>query len=130
MGQGVMSTTAAAAAVATWTDTKRAHFWGRVDRREGECWFWLGAKQVNGYGLCAVGRRDDGRQINEQTHRIAYRLTHGTIPDGMYVLHSCDQPPCCNPEHLMLGTQLDNIHDAIHKGRKVGRPGRVYAVTR
>jgi hypothetical protein len=52
-----------------------------------------------------------------RSHRAAWKLTHGPIPDGLQVLHRCDNPPCCNPAHLFLGTQQDNIADMHKKGR-------------
>lgn len=56
-------------------------------------------------------------------HRFSWEQSHGKIPEGLGVLHKCDFPSCVNPEHLFLGTQLDNMHDALNKGRRVGRPG-------
>lgn len=54
------------------------------------------------------------------THRAAWIVTHGPIPDGLQVLHRCDNPPCCNPAHLFLGTQLDNVSDMNAKRRHGG----------
>lgn len=54
-----------------------------------------------------------------RSHRAAWELTHGPVPDGLFVLHRCDNPPCCNPAHLFLGTRGDNNRDARAKGRHV-----------
>ena len=62
------------------------------------------------------GRINDNGKM-AYAHRIAYEHKHGTIPKGMVVMHLCDNPACCNPDHLTLGTQKDNIHDAVLKGR-------------
>lgn len=58
-----------------------------------------------------------------RTHRLAWQLANGPIPIGMFVCHHCDNPPCCNPEHLFLGTALDNNRDRHEKGRSVIRVG-------
>lgn len=106
------------------TATERvAHFWSRVDR-SGDCWLWTGATFRNGYGLVAVGRDAKGRGVPGYTHRVAFILAKGPIPDGLVVRHACDNPPCCNPAHLLLGTQADNIHDAQRQGKYAAeRPG-------
>lgn len=83
-----------------------------------ECWEWSGSRTADGYG----------RRNSRYTHRLAWAWSHWdgngtwqdvlkTIPKGMHVLHRCDNPPCCNPDHLFLGTQADNNHDSISKGR-------------
>ena len=54
-------------------------------------------------------------------HRVAYELVHGDLPDGLNVLHTCDNPPCCNPSHLFRGTQLENIRDRTKKNRQATR---------
>lgn len=82
-----------------------------------ECWPWQGGKTPKGYGQLNVGRDAEGRQDTRYTHRIAYQLAHGVDPAGALVMHSCDNPPCCNPKHLSLGTQADNVADASRKGR-------------
>jgi hypothetical protein len=106
------------------TAERVARFWARVVKSDG-CWLWQGNTTPDGYGLVHCGRRPDGRVINDYAHRIAYWLTSGPIPDGLVVRHRCDNPPCCNPEHLLLGTQADNIADAQRQGKyKRERPGR------
>jgi hypothetical protein len=57
-----------------------------------------------------------------QAHRFAYELAYGAIPPGLWALHHCDNPPCVRPDHLFLGTQSDNMLDAIHKGRRPAVP--------
>lgn len=78
------------------------------------CWEWTGGKYASGYG---VFRAASGPGL---AHRSAYRLFVGPIPDGMLVCHTCDNPPCVNPDHLFLGSQLDNMRDAAAKGRVGG----------
>lgn len=70
------------------------------------CWIWNGALH-RGYGTFG----------GKGAHRIAYEEAHGPIPPGFYVCHHCDNPPCVRPDHLFLGTQLDNMRDAVAKGR-------------
>jgi len=71
------------------------------------CWVWMGALLPKGYGHSAFGR----------PHRIAWSAYRGAIPDGLWVLHRCDVPSCCNPDHLFLGTNQDNVDDKVRKGR-------------
>ena len=95
-----------------------ARFWPYVGvGHRSECWPWLGAKTGYGYG---VVRLNQPRRI-EGAHRVAWQLEHGSIPPGMHILHTCDNPPCCNPWHLILGTRSDNMQDMLRKGR--GRAG-------
>jgi hypothetical protein len=81
----------------------------------GPCWLWLGIRNKrpgNNYGQVL---NDHRRYV--YAHRLAWTVFRGPIPLGLCVLHSCDNPPCCNPEHLFLGTVADNNRDAARKGR-------------
>lgn len=97
-----------------------------VEDPETGCHVWTGHCQENGYGQIRIGDRAVG------THRVAWAAANGSIPEGLYVLHKCDNPPCCNPEHLWVGTQADNLRDMREKGRgtagRHGLPKGVYAV--
>lgn len=76
------------------------------------CIEWIGYRNLKGYGQLAAGKK-------WLTHRIAYELKHGPIPPGMKVCHSCDNPPCCNEEHLFLDTDAGNSADMVTKGRSL-----------
>ncbi len=89
----------------------RAHV--KIDKLT-DCHLWVGHRDANGYGHMRVG--PDYRS----THRLAWEVANGPIPEGMIVMHTCDNPPCCNPEHLKLGTRADNNRDRIKKGRGKG----------
>lgn len=84
-------------------------FWAKVDK-SGPCWIFTGAKLRSGYGhIVRMG-------IHYQAHRYAWLITNGEI--GKFdVLHKCDNPPCCNPAHLYLGTEKDNMRDVRMRGR-------------
>jgi hypothetical protein len=83
------------------------------------CWLWLGGCTGRGYGTSW----DPFARRWAQAHRIAYRYLKGEIPDGMCVCHACDNPLCCNPDHLFLGTRFDNAQDRERKGRAKPRRG-------
>lgn len=76
-----------------------------------ECWQWTLSTHKFGYGQMWDGKRP------EATHRLMWEVTHGEIPSGLMVLHTCDNPPCCNPKHLVLGTHDDNMRQARERGR-------------
>jgi hypothetical protein len=87
-----------------------------VDPKSG-CWIWQGAhngkKGNRGYGVIRVDC------IKQYTHRLMASIVFGPIPEGVEVRHGCDNPPCCNPAHLSLGTHLDNGVDMVTRGRHV-----------
>lgn len=83
-----------------------------LDKETG-CWNWTGATDRYGYG----NMKRAGKSI--RAHRYAFEKLVGPIPSGACVLHSCDNPACVNPDHLRTGSQKDNIHDAIERGRFV-----------
>lgn len=89
------------------------HFWTRVDRRENTpdtCWEWLGPKAGTGYGV-----------YSQPAHRWAYFFAKGSLPDNQPVVrHTCDNPGCCNPNHLISGTHQDNMRDMVERGRSRG----------
>lgn len=89
-------------------------FWSKVDRSNGatSCWNW--AARINEWGYGEVWYK--GRHC--KSHRVSWELMHGEIPDGLCVLHTCDNPACVNPNHLFLGTNLDNMRDKVSKNRQ------------
>lgn len=96
-------------------NTLDERFWANVDKSAGPegCWPWTGTTDEDGYGRFNVG----GRPIR------AHRYVFGVAAERGHVLHKCDNPPCCNRDHLSLGTHLDNMRDKAAKGRAPSQPG-------
>lgn len=94
-------------------DQKNA-FWSKVDitNNTKKCWNWKGAKKPKGYGNVRI----NGKYLI--AHRVAFSLANGNIPSGLMVCHICDNPSCCNPSHLMLGTAKSNAADMVLKDRQ------------
>ena len=92
--------------------TVEERFWAKVSKKgRDDCWKWAGSKMTAGYGEISIGLKLVG------SHRVSWELHNGPIPDGLWVLHACDNRSCVNPEHLFLGTQQDNTDDMMQKGR-------------
>lgn len=92
-------------------ENHEARFWKCVDKT-GNCWLWTGYTLDSGYG---------GLKVKSKfvlAHRYSWMIHKGTIPDNLFVLHSCDVRNCVNPDHLFLGTSLDNMKDRDNKGRQ------------
>ena len=100
-------------------------FWSKVDKNGpvpehrpelGPCWIWTGDHLKRGYGLLSFGRGPTRKRI--LAHRISWELHYGRLPEGKpFVCHTCDNPPCCRPDHLFAGSDADNQRDMVAKGR-------------
>ena len=80
------------------------------------CLEWQRGKDKNGYGQCHAAVVAKKHKVS-RAHQLAYVSVYGEIPPGMFVCHTCDNPSCCNVDHLFLGTPKDNVHDMLNKGR-------------
>ncbi len=93
--------------------TLEQRFWSKVDKSGGvdACWPWTACIGTNGYG----NFKFEGK--NKNAHRVAYELVHGPVDRNMEIRHHCDNKLCCNDSHLEPGTRLENVRDAIERGR-------------
>lgn len=94
------------------TSTFEQRFFRAVDNSDSYgCWPWMLKRDKNGYGRLRLGNRF------VRSNRASWIIHNGDIPAGMQILHQCDNPACCNPAHLFLGTAHDNMIDKTRKGR-------------
>ncbi len=106
------------------TDQMYENFLGKIKKTD-SCWLWSGAKNKFGYGIFNIGRP------SFLAHRLMWsKNNQSNIPIGYCVLHSCDNPPCVNPDHLRIGTQIDNIRDRTRKGRSFRSRGELSGMSK
>lgn len=100
-----------------WTDVQREwNFWARINPLPNGCWEWSGGRKTRNYGAI----RWPGQQT---AHRVAWILSKGSVTPSNFLCHKCDNPPCCNPDHMFVGTNEDNMKDMARKGRGGGPRG-------
>ena len=100
------------------TESETAKFWAKVDKSgPNGCWVWTGYCHASGYGHQMLYRNRKNTVL--RCHRLSYELAGNEIPAGLHLLHSCDNPPCVNPQHLRAGTPADNMADCISRNRYV-----------
>jgi hypothetical protein len=94
------------------SDEERLRFWSE---QSGDCIVWTGGINHRGYGQAWSG--ENGEYTS--AHRLSYTVHNGPIPDGMLVRHTCDNRPCINPKHLIVGTHVDNMNDMVERDRSL-----------
>lgn len=105
-------------ATSDYTSKDIIRFWSKVKVTTLDgCWEWQASRTPLGYGQFGL------KSKLKISSRVAWELTYGDIPEGLHVCHRCDNPPCCNPEHLFLGTNHENVRDSLNKGRRSPRKG-------
>lgn len=95
-------------------DSLSKRFFSKIEKTD-TCWNWIGIKWPSGYGDFRTYK--DNKAVSTSAHRYSWELHFGEIPEGMYVLHKCDNRKCVNPDHLFIGSQKENIQDMVNKGR-------------
>ena len=100
------------------SDSTISRFWQKIkfplpSKMRNACWLWVGSRDRYGYGQF----KEKSRCPPKRSHRFVWQLFHGSIPAGAQVLHSCDNPACCNPLHLRLGSHVENMEDKRRRGR-------------
>lgn len=99
-----------------WNESLRAaRFWAKVEKTDG-CWLWRGDHTAAGYGVLRVHRK------RQYAHRFVLLLAGRSVGDDQVVMHSCDNPPCVRPDHLVVGSHADNVRDKVAKGRGRSNP--------
>lgn len=102
--------------------TIEQRFWEKADKKDlNSCWLWTASSTIGGYGRLRCKRNE--KWIVISAHRYSYELHFGSISNEIQVLHTCDTPACVNPDHLFLGTHLDNMTDKRNKKRGLSARG-------
>lgn len=103
-----------AVSAVNFTEADKSRFWKKVQRgTDDDCWNWTACRIANrGYGLFFANKK------HISAHRFCFCISAGNVPEGMHVLHKCDNRICCNPSHLFIGTNADNHTDKVAKGRQ------------
>jgi hypothetical protein len=98
-------------------------FWDKINKTN-SCWLWTGRPDDSGYGVI----RYKGKKT--KAHRLSWFLHFGHVPKNLHVLHKCDTPPCVRPDHLFLGTDLDNAQDRDKKKRRKPLQGELHGAAK